>query len=128
MTNYCKKFNKTANFHKILKSYLHSKYFYIKQNDATTEIHKIHSGVPQGIFWTRYYIYIADLPTNANVTIATFADNTAVLAIHSDPILASRYLQESLCLIQDWLKRWRVKANGTKSTHAYELIFTRTAM
>jgi hypothetical protein len=50
-------------------------------------------------------------------TTATFADDTAVLATDSDPAIASHKLQTGLLAIQKWLKTWRMKANGTKSTH-----------
>jgi hypothetical protein len=36
-----------------------------------------------------YLIYTADLPTTNNTTIATFADDTALLAANNDPVVAS---------------------------------------
>jgi hypothetical protein len=39
------------------------------------------------------------------------------VATDSDPAIASHKLQTGLLAIQKWLKTWRVKANGTKSTH-----------
>jgi len=39
-----------------------------------------------------YLLYTADLPADANVSTATFADDIAVLAIHKDPSIASKYL------------------------------------
>jgi hypothetical protein len=39
------------------------------------------------------------------------------LAIDSDPAIASQKLQTEHLAIQKWLKTWRMKANGTKSTH-----------
>lgn len=109
--------NLPENFHTILKSYLHNRYFFIKQQDAITEIQQIHSGVPQGSVLgpVLYLLYTADLPTNTNVAIATFADDTAVLAISNDPTMASQHLQNNLNLIQKWLKAWRIKANEAKS-------------
>lgn len=96
-----------------------NRHFFIKQQDAITKIHKISSGVPQGSVLgpILYLLYTADLPTDSSVTTATFADDTAILAIHNDPIIASNHLQENLNRIQKWLKLWRIKANETKSTH-----------
>jgi predicted GTPase len=62
-------------------------------------------------------LYAADLPTLRQTTVATFADNTAVLASHSDPKIASNLLQKNLDKIQNWLKILRISANETKSIH-----------
>jgi hypothetical protein len=47
---------------------------------------------------------------------------TSILTTDSDPAVASHLLQTGLLAIQNWLKRWRMKVNETKSTH---VIFTR---
>lgn len=84
--------NLPENFHAILKSYLHRRCFFIKQQDALSEIYEILSGVPQEnvLGPILYLLYTADLPANTDVTTATFADDTAVLAIHSNPTTASK--------------------------------------
>jgi hypothetical protein len=48
---------------------------------------------------------------------ATFADDTAVIAVDHDPSIASQKLQASLLDLQSWLTTWRMKANETKSVH-----------
>jgi hypothetical protein len=62
-------------------------------------------------------LYTADLPTSPDTATSTFADDTAVLAIHSDPAIASHKFQTGLLAIQKWLQTWRMKANGTKTTY-----------
>jgi hypothetical protein len=57
------------------------------------------------------------LPTLRQTTVATFADDTAVLASHSDPKIASNLLQKNPDKIQNWLKIWQIKANETKSIY-----------
>jgi hypothetical protein len=41
-----------------------------------------------------------------------------VLATHDDPERATRKLQAALSDIQQWLTKWRLKANESKSYHA----------
>jgi len=48
---------------------------------------------------------------------ATYADDTAILASHHNPITASTNLQQHPNQFEKWLKRWRIKANENKSTH-----------
>jgi hypothetical protein len=62
-------------------------------------------------------LYIADLPTSPESTTATFADDIAVLATDSDPAIAAHKLQTKLLAIQNWFKKWRMKAIGSKSIH-----------
>lgn len=50
-------------------------------------------------------------------TTATFADDTSILAVYPDPVIASQRLQSSLAQVQAWCQQWRVKINENKSTH-----------
>jgi hypothetical protein len=45
-------------------------------------------------------IFSADLPTTEHTTIATFADDTGLLAVHTDAIVASQQLQFHLNILQ----------------------------
>jgi hypothetical protein len=76
------------------------------------------SGVPQGSVLgpLLYLLYTADLPTTVNTTIATFADDTALLATNSDLTLASQQLQYHLDLLQELCHKWKIKINQTKSS------------
>ena len=62
-----------------------------------------------------YLLFTADIPTTQNTTVATFADDTVIIAASEDPPHASLYLQTHLDLLQDWLRTWRIKVNETKS-------------
>jgi hypothetical protein len=44
------------------------------------------------------------LPTSPGSTTATFADDTAVVNMDSDPAIASQKLQTDQLAIQNWLK------------------------
>jgi hypothetical protein len=88
----------------------------VKYNNAYLDCKLAKSGVPQGSVLgpSLYLIHTEDFPTTDNTTIATFADNTALLAIDSDPALASQKLQQHLGLLQEWFDRWKIKINQTK--------------
>jgi len=63
-----------------------------------------------------YLLYTADLPLALGIITVTYANNIAILAIHENHIEAFQSLQESLFYIQKWLKKWKIRVNGAKST------------
>lgn len=103
----------------ILKSFLQQRHFIVQNGEALSDLCPIKAGVPQGSVLgpILYLLFTADLPTSESLTIGTFADDTAILAAHSDPKIASQTLQKGLNDIAQWLKKWRIKANGTKSVN-----------
>jgi hypothetical protein len=103
----------------LLQSYITDRFFRVKQDEAYTELKEIGAGVPQGSVLgpTLYLIYTSDIPQLEHDTIATFADDTAVLAIGKDHEEAANKLQTSINQISNWTKRWRIKMNESKSVH-----------
>ncbi|KAI5726243.1 hypothetical protein M8J77_025720 [Diaphorina citri] len=103
----------------LLKSYLSDRFFRVKHDGSYSRYHKINASVPQGSVLGPflYVLYTADLPTTDETTIATFADDTAVLSKHQDPTIASDHLQSYLDKLQDWLRTWRIRVNESKSVH-----------
>ena len=91
----------------------------VKYTDAITTNFPIEAGIPQGSLLGSllFSIYTADLPISTRITIATFADETALLASHANPTTASSTLQRSLYSMEKWFHKWGFKINEKKSTH-----------
>jgi hypothetical protein len=82
------------NYFLILKSYLHSRHFLVKVETGYTELPSVNAGVSKDSVLRPllYPLYTADLPTSPESITATFANDTAVLAMESDqPLLHSNY-------------------------------------
>ncbi|CAH2104339.1 unnamed protein product [Euphydryas editha] len=105
------------NFYPIIESYLRDRIFQVKESDCTSGFYDILAGVPQGSVLgpILYTIFTADLPQTPGVTIATYADDTAILTSSKDPVQASTALQRSLDEIDIWLDKWRIVASANKS-------------
>lgn len=84
--------------HNLLASYLSDRTFIIKINDEYSKIKEIKAGVLQGNVFgpILYTFYTADIPTTKD----SIADNTAILATHSDPAVAVILLQEHVTKIE----------------------------
>jgi hypothetical protein len=103
----------------LLKSYLSERQFEIKFNGETSRRFHIHSRVPHGSILTPflYVLYTSDLPTSRGTTLGMFADDTAIFATHEDPTIASLNLQEHISSNEEWLQKWKIKVNESKSSH-----------
>lgn len=108
-----------APFYLFFKSYLYQRYFYVKVKDERSKLFEIKAGIPQGSVLgpILYTVYTADMPISSNVTIATYADDTAIAATSNCPKEASFFIQNQLNLLAKWFKRWNIKVNSEKSNH-----------
>lgn len=106
-------------FYEILGSYIDSRHFRVKQEDEYSDLKTIGAGVPQGsvIGPILYLLYTRDLPEPDRATVATFADDTAILTVNDSIEEATTNLQRSLNKVVKWTRKWRVTLNETKSVH-----------
>lgn len=106
-------------YYVILKSFIEGRCFQVKYQNVLSELYAIHSGVPQGSVLgpILFILFTADLPNSPRVTIATFADDEAILSVDKDANVASQQLQDFLDALQKWLDKWKIKVNDTKSVH-----------
>lgn len=108
-----------SDYYLLLRSYLTHRTFQTRIGQDTSQIKEISAGVPQGSVLgpMLYLLFTSDLPTTESTEIGTLADDTAVLACNNDPIAASAALQHHLNQIEQWLRKWRIRVNETKSAH-----------
>jgi hypothetical protein len=52
---------------------------------------------------------------------ATFADNTAVMAVWETVDISTRKLQSAVNKVAIWTRKWRIRLNESKSVH---IVFT----
>lgn len=64
-----------------------------------------------------YLLYTRDLPTVEDATIATFADDTAILATGNKIEEAVVKLQRASDAVSKWTKKWRIRLNEMKSVN-----------
>lgn len=106
-------------YYEILKSYLSKRHFRVKYEEEYSDLKKISAGVPQGSVLgpVLYLLYTRDLPVTSNTSIATFADDTAIMAVGKNILEATNKLQKSIDAFSKWTKKWRIQLNESKSIH-----------
>ncbi len=90
----------------------------MRQGTSLSQYYHLKAGVPQGSTLSPllYTLFTADIPTLPHTKLLTFADDTAILSPHQDPLLASHNLQRPFNLIERWLEDWRTIVNPSKSS------------
>jgi hypothetical protein len=70
----------------------------VRYQEECTKLYTTQSGVPQGSILgpILYSTFTADIPETEQTMTATYADDTAIVASHQNPIAASRKLQNHL--------------------------------
>lgn len=90
----------------LLKFYISDRYFRVRYEDVCSSFRKIAAGVPQGSVLgpTLYLPYTADILKYQGTKIATFADDTSILATGINTRYAINKLQRAVNKIMDWAK------------------------
>lgn len=104
---------------KLLSSYLSDRVFRVREENEYSSLKDIKAGVPQGSILgpLLYLIYTSDLPVLEGIKVATFADDTALMATGRNIFESTTKLQEANNSISNWCKLWKIKLNETKSVH-----------
>lgn len=102
---------------KIIASFLEDRTFQVRVQDDTSDFHPIQAGVPQGscLSPTLYCKYTDDIPVGKGVQLALYADDAAYISISMKAYHAARKLQDTLDLLPDWLNKWRLSVNASKT-------------
>ena len=61
-----------------------------------------------------YTLYTAEVPLSQHTYTATFVDDTTIMSINKNPVIASTVLQQSLNEIPEWMKLCRIMTNENK--------------
>ena len=64
---------------------------------------------------TLYSVYTSDMPTRNYTLVATYADDTAIIAQAKTPGEAAAAVQHHLLALESWLRKWRIKINIEKT-------------
>jgi hypothetical protein len=57
------------------------------------------------------------VPQTANTKIATFVDDTAIMAVRENIKEATDKMQQAINTVNSWTKRWRIILNEIKSVN-----------
>jgi hypothetical protein len=112
---------------KTLSSYLHSRTFQSSFYSATSTRRNMRVGVAQGglVSTVLFSLYVNDMPVpSCHVTLALYADDTALIATSRSLLLLVSYLETYLNTLELWLRECRIAMNVSKST---VLHFAKTA-
>ncbi|KFM71667.1 RNA-directed DNA polymerase from mobile element jockey, partial [Stegodyphus mimosarum] len=108
----------------IIHSYLTGRHFVVHVSGTLSSPRAILAGVPQGSLLgpTLFNLYVNDIPTTDNTTLAMYADDTAILTQTAFVGSAIQRLQNHIQLLETWLTKWKVKINVDKTT---AILFTK---
>ena len=102
----------------LLHSYFSDRAARVRIEDELSNPLPLEAGTPQGGLLSPflYSIYTADIPTNpTNTMTALYADDTLQITTTDGPLLAEIDANYALHSLECFLKKWKIKVNGSKS-------------
>lgn len=110
----------------IIKDFLSNRLFRYRVEGTRSSLRTVTAGVPQGSVLAPllFSLYTSDIPRHPQVSLALYADDTAIYVtdIHNHTI-RRKLLQDATDALGDWFRKWRMDVNPEKSTAVY---FSRT--
>jgi len=107
---------------KLLASYFTNRRNRVKVEDDLSDPFILRAGTPQGGLLSPflYSLYTADIPLHPHsTTTALYADDTLLITSSERPVLAELETNIALAELEIWLKRWKIKVNGSKSKMSF---------
>lgn len=101
----------------LIQSFLHKRKSVAKIEEALSDPIALEAGVPQGSVLSPllYSLYTHDPPRTRHTILALYADDMTVAARSKNCNLTTRYVQEELENLENWLSRWKIKTNPQKT-------------
>lgn len=102
---------------KLIASFCHRRSFVVRINGTLSRPFDIPAGTPQGSTLSPilYNLYTADIPTPANVSVLTYADDTAIIATAKQHRAISTKLRNTMQKINRHLRKWHIDVNVNKT-------------
>lgn len=106
---------------KLIAGYCRDRTICVSYRSALSGCRVLRADGPQGsvLMPSMYAFFTADIPTSNETMLATFADDTAIMATSSQATGVTTKLQKEVDQIQKFFVRWRLTINPMKTTGLY---------
>lgn len=102
---------------KVIQSFLRDRKFMVLVGTHISTERTVEGGAPQGAVLSPdlFNIFLHDIPTKFEATLAQFADDTAVIASSHKTSAVINKLQKSSDSLCRYFRKWRIRTNDRKS-------------
>lgn len=101
----------------IIFSFLEDRSYTVCVHGTKSSSKSVNAGVPQGSILgpTLFLLYLHDMPHANSYSVATFADDTAIVTQHHDITETVNALQQTLDSLTSWFTKWAISINYSKT-------------